>query len=134
MHTVRPIISACVLAAALLAPTLGLAQHQGLFERGPRAPIIGEHGTYSIVWLTINDQILLRKPKYEIAVNYRTPRRGGAAAVFEKHWVEMLEVAQAEILRRCPPPAQVEYLRSTRDYIPNRRAAGATLRVDYRCL
>ncbi len=114
------------------APPADPAPHQGFFERGPRASVVGEHGTYNIAWLTITDQILLQKPVYEVLVTYHTPRRG-PSAVLEKHWQEMLQVARDEINRRCQPPAQADILRSMRDYDSEHRAAGAELRVDYSC-
>ena len=139
-------LSAAFISASLLLLAAGCATpghqtgdpqpdtspHQGFFERGPRASVVGEHGTYNIAWLTITDQILLQKPVYEVLVTYHSPRRG-AGAVTEKHWREMQQVAQDEIIRRCPAPAQAEVLRSMRDYDSGNRAAGAELRVDYSC-
>ena len=120
------------LVCGLLMSGAAAAQHQGLFERGPRASVTGEHGTYNIAWITITDQVLLQKPEYEVMVTYHSPRRG-AGAVKQKHWDEMLQVATDEIARRCQPPAEWEVLTSWQAYAPSERGMGAELRVTYPC-
>lgn len=123
---------AAILAVFAASAVPAAAQHQGFFERGPRASVTGEHGTYNIAWFTINDQVLLAKPYYEVLVSYHTPRRG-AGAVFEKHWQEMRQVARDEIARRCEPPATWEIIRSTQEYDSEFRGKGAELRMTYSC-
>ncbi|MDW3099673.1 MAG: hypothetical protein R8J41_16370 [Alphaproteobacteria bacterium] len=108
------------------------SQHKGLFERGPRGAVVGEHGTYNIAWITLQDQILLQKPVYEVLVSYH-PTNRGPGGVKERHWNEMMLVAQDEIARRCIAPAQGKIISSSRDYDPQERAMGAEIRVNYTC-
>jgi len=108
------------------------SQHEGLFERGPRGAIVGEHGTYNIAWITVQDQVLLQKPVYEVLVSYH-PTNRGPGGVKEHHWTEMMLVAQDEIARRCIAPATGQILSSSRDYDPRQRAMGAEIRVNYIC-
>lgn len=107
-------------------------QHQGLFERGPRAAVVGEHGTYNIAWITVQDQVLLQKPVYEVLVSYH-PTNRGPGGVKDHHWAEMMQVAEAEIARRCPPPGAPQVLGSSRDNDARQRAMGAEVRVTYAC-
>lgn len=129
------LLTACQTAPApkpTTTPVQTSGQHQGLFERGPRAPIVGEHGTYNIAWITVQDQVLLQKPVYEVLVSYH-PTNRGPGGVKDRHWVEMMQVAEAEIARRCPPPATPQILSSVRDHDARQRAMGAELRVNYTC-
>jgi len=125
-------IAGMIIAAMALLPSAAGAQHQGLFERGPKASVIGEHGAYNIAWITLQDQIFLQKPVYELMITYH-PAGRGPGAVRQRHWDEMLQVASAEIAERCPPPAESGVLNSTQDYDPSERHLGAELRVTYYC-
>ena len=133
-------LAASLLTACQTAPTPKPAgtpiqtsgQHQGLFERGPRAAIVGEHGTYNIAWITVQDQVLMPKPVYEVLVSFH-PTNRGPGGVKDRHWAEMMQVAEAEIARRCQPSATPQILSSNRDYDARQRAMGAELRVNYSC-
>lgn len=128
---IQAILGAFV-AVAAFAPLGASAQHQGFFERGPLASVEGEHGVYNIAWLTLQDQLFLQKPVYEVLVSYH-PAARGRGAVRQRHWDEMLMVAKDEIVRRCVEPAQWEVLSSWQDYDTDDRALGAELRVNYSC-
>lgn len=119
-------------ACAQSGPPAQETPHEDLFERSPRAAVVGEHGAYNIAWFTLNDSVLLPAPAYEVMVTYHTPRRG-PGAVLDKHWAEMRQVALAEIARRCPAPAEWTVLDETRSYDSGERAMGGEIRVVYRC-
>jgi|GEM_PF-6549796 len=135
MPTHATVILAAFLVLGLTAcqtTQAGQSSHKGLFERGPQGAVVGEHGTYNIAWITVQDQILLQKPVYEVMVTYHPVNRG-PGGVKDRHWAEMQLVAEDEIARRCPPPGAPEILSSNRDYDPRQRAMGAELRVNYAC-